>query len=356
MTRPCRWCYNAIVYKGEIGSRDGCRMKGRLPGGQETWIDIVSAGVRDNCSVPLLYRRLSMKRQWKIVLCLLAVLVALNGCSPDPQQGGAPQFEEVTQDLAPTAVPPTPTPETAASGQNRTGGESVFAANPYEVQGIDEFTSEDALLEEGYVDAGDSIGEADPYTDYSYVDPNATPYIYAGSTPIPLDPLDMPTPTPRPEIVFTYGPYSAATLGLFFEGPVGWLPNESNTEEFQLIEPDVQVKDGQPGIIRLRAVPVANDYTENDLKAYIIQQLKDIGAVGYEVWEPSLTASRYLMGARGVYANYTGTLVSGVRVGGRIHAATIDSVLYTAEITYPLGFRTAYVDAFTKLRDTIKRQ
>ena len=32
--------------------------------------------------------------------------------------------------------------------------------------------------------------------------------VYAGATPIPIDPIDMPTPTPRPELTFTYGEYN----------------------------------------------------------------------------------------------------------------------------------------------------
>ena len=46
--------------------------------------------------------------------------------------------------------------------------------------------------------------------------------IYAGATPIPLDPIDMPTPTPKPTLTFSYGLVTSDALHLSFEAPVGW--------------------------------------------------------------------------------------------------------------------------------------
>ena len=44
--------------------------------------------------------------------------------------------------------------------------------------------------------------------------------------------------------------------------------------------------------------------------------------------EDLTAASGFLMGGKGVYANYSGTMANGVKVGGRIHATAIDGVLY----------------------------
>jgi hypothetical protein len=213
--------------------------------------------------------------------------------------------------------------------------------------------AEAALLEEenaddGVYDGGDTVV-------YGAPDPNATVYPYAGSSPIPLNPVDAPTATPRAPLSFTYVPYAATALGLTFDGPAGWVPDESVNEAFTLSEPEQQLKDGQLGVINLYAVPVNSNYTEANLTTEIKQRLSTIGATNFVEWSPSLTATRFLMGGKGVYANYSGTLANGVKVGGRIHATAIDGVLYCLQITYPLGFKDDYLNVFSKIRETLKR-
>jgi len=300
-----------------------------------------------------------MKYKQGIALCLCGLLVALNGCSGDSSNPSG-QFAEVTQNLgpAPTAAPVTDNqPETQAQG-------SIFAQNPGDVSaGLNQFSEEDALREEAmdYQDNGFS-GEGQPYAEsygeiYTFPDDNATAYPFAGSTPIPLDPIDMPPPPPRMPVTFAYVPYVIASLGLSFEGPAGWVPDEvSMVDTFILTEPTSQMKEGQLGVIRIQATYVTRNYSESNLKSEVTERLKDIGAVNYAEWKPSLTATRHLMGTMGVYANYSGTLVNGVQVGGRIHCVCIDQRLFTIEITYPLGYRDDYLNAFSKMRETIKRQ
>ena len=100
-------------------------------------------------------------------------------------------------------------------------------------------------------------------------------------------------------------------------------------------------------------MPVNSNYTEANLTTEIKQRLSTIGSTNFVDWNPSLTATRYLMGGKGVYANYSGTLANGVEVGGRVHATCIDSVLYCIQITYPLNFKDSYLDIFSKVRETI---
>ena len=111
------------------------------------------------------------------------------------------------------------------------------------------------------------------------------------------------------------------------------------------------MKNGQLGIISIYAVPVTSDYSQSQLEQEIKQRLDTISALDFIEWRPSYTDTRYLMGSAGVYANYTGKLVTGVEVGGRIHATTIDNVLYCIQITYPLDFRTDFMDVFAQLRE-----
>lgn len=287
-----------------------------------------------------------MKRKWLAALCLVLAAALLTAC--DAQQQTGQVFSEVTQYLGPAAT------ATAVPAADVGDGGSVFANNPYVLDtGADPALADAALGEEdgqddGVYDGGDAVV-------YGAAVANATVYPYAGSSPIPLSPVDAPSPTPRAALTFTYVPYSVATLGLTFEGPAGWVPDDTVSETYTLTEPAGQIKDGQLGILTVYAVPVNSNYTEANLTTEIKQRLSTIGATNFTQWDPSLTASRYLMGGKGVYANYSGTLATGVKVGGRIHATCIDNVLYCIQITYPLGFKDDYLNIFSKLRETIKR-
>lgn len=292
-----------------------------------------------------------MKRTSKLLLCLFLTALTLSACTANPPPTSP--FPEVTQYLGPT---PTPTAVPQNNGAPADGGasdSSIFANNPYEMG--DGFTPEDALGEEDYVDDGTVGGEPNDLLSAA-VDPNATAYPFAGSTPIPLDPVDMPSPTPRAPLSFTYVPYTISTLGLTFEGPAGWIPDESQNEIFTLTEPEQQMKDGQLGVITISATPVNSTLSESNLKTEVTQRLNNISATNFAEWHPSLTATRHLMGSVGVYANYSGKMVNGLEIGGRIHCVSIDNKLYSIEIMFPQGFKDDFLEVFSKMRSTIKRQ
>lgn len=283
-----------------------------------------------------------MKRQWKLILCLVLILATFSSCTGQPT---SPQtFDQATQYIGPTATP-SPVPQS---------GQSVFASNPYDMGG-DGFNESDALGEEGYLDDGVYNENEDVYAFNAYTDPNATVYPYAGSTPIPLDPVDMPSPSPHAPLDFVYVPYTAS-IGITFEGPAGWEPDESVNEQFILREPESQIKDKQQAILTIYAIPVTSNYSEANLKTEVQDRLKTISSTNFDVWSPSLTATRHLMGGKGVYANYSGTMANGIKVGGRIHCTCIDKVLYCIEIVYPLAYKDDYLEVFSKMRSTIKRQ
>ena len=286
-----------------------------------------------------------MKRNWKLMVCLLMAMLMLTACSgkPDPEE-----FPDITQAIGPTATPTAvPTAETAADPEfPDASGESIFSENPYLE---DEFTEEDVLAEEDYIDP--EYGVLD---NYIAMDTSATVYPYAGSTPIPLNPVDMPTPTPRPPVTFSYVSYTAGSLGLTFEAPSGWIADDSLTEVYSVIEPAEQMMGGQQCVVTIVAVPVNTNYDQRDLEKEVKARLNDISATNFAVWEPSLTATRHLMGGKGVYANYSGELVNGVKLGGRIHYVCINNMLYGVEIMYPREYREDYMNIFDKIRDSLK--
>ncbi len=299
-----------------------------------------------------------MKRLWKIALCLALALIALTACSGGEQPNSGSQiYAEATQYLGPVAATETPTEapqETAAPENGADGGVSIFD-NPY----LDEesISPEDALSEENYIDPYDTGADTGSLlTSVSSAGGAETVYPYAGATPIPLTPVDLPTPTPHPELTFDYATYTAGSLGLSFDCPSGWLVDESQTDVFVLTEPETQMHDGQQCIITISAEPVTANYSEKDLKKQVTQRLKEIGSVNFTVWNPSLTASRTLMDSKGVYANYTGTLANGIEVAGRILYASANNKLYGVEMVYPRDYRDDYLNIFAKIRDTIAAQ
>lgn len=299
-----------------------------------------------------------MKRLWKIALCLALALIALTACSGGEQPNSGSQiYAEATQYLGPVTATETPTEapqETAAPDSSANGGVSIFD-NPY----LDEesISPEEALNEENYIDPYDTGADTGSLlTSGSSAGGVETVYPYAGATPIPLTPVDLPTPTPHPELTFDYATYTAGSLGLSFDCPSGWLVDESQTDVFVLTEPETQMHDGQQCIITISAEPVTATYSESDLKKQVTQRLKDIGSVNFTVWNPSLTASRTLMDSKGVYANYTGTLANGIEVAGRILYASANNKLYGVEMVYPRDYRDDYLNIFAKIRDTITAQ
>ena len=288
-----------------------------------------------------------MKRRVLIALCLILMLFVVSGCSSNEPGQNQQSFPEATQYLGPVVVTNSPAPVVMEPDE----GGSVFDENPYDV----EFTPEDALGEEDYADPLAEEGfdpEYDPY--YNYPQEENTVYPYAGSTPIPLVPVDMPSPTPRGPLTFTYASYTSGSLGITFEAPSGWLVDDSLSDVFVLTEPETEMHDGHQCTLTFYAMPVNTNYDEGDLKKEVNQRLKAIGSLNFVEWDPSLTAKRHLMGANGIYANYSGTLANGVKVGGRILYACVDDKLYGVEVSYPLEYRDDYLEVFNHVRDTIK--
>jgi len=179
--------------------------------------------------------------------------------------------------------------------------------------------------------------------------------VYAGATPIPIDPIDMPTPTPRPELTFTYGEYVAAKLGLKFSSAVGYNVDESASDRYVLTEPAAAVKDNYAANITLQITPITNNYDLADVKTELANYLKN-EKTKYESWETYTAASKKLMGENGYYNNYRAEMPDGTIVRGRVHMAIIsDTELLTLHVSCPGWFNTSYMKVYDQIRDTLKK-
>ena len=176
---------------------------------------------------------------------------------------------------------------------------------------------------------------------------------YAGATPVLIDPIDKPTPTPLPTLTFTYAKYEATALGLTFEAPAGWLPDDSQPDTYTLTNPDPSMD--YAASLSIRMVPVSKNYTKNELIKEVKNTLDTLGSNGFKKFERSNTAGRKFMNSDAIYANYTGTLTDGTKVAGRLIIACSNKTLYILHVSYPQGYTKTYVDGvYDKFRHTVK--
>ena len=176
---------------------------------------------------------------------------------------------------------------------------------------------------------------------------------YAGATPVLIDPVDKPTPTPLPPLTFTYDKYEASALHLTFEAPAGWTVDDSQPDTYKLTNP-------MPGMdyqaeLSIRLVPVSKNYNKNELIKEVKNTLDTLGSEGFKKFEKSNTAGRKFMNSDAIYANYTGTTTDGVQIGGRLIIACVNKTLYVLNVSYPKGYTKTYVDGvYDKFRHSVK--
>ncbi len=263
-----------------------------------------------------------MNKRLMIIVIILAALM-LTACQPG---GGTPAADQNT---------PTPTP--------------AAQPNPLEVP-----TEAPAIegLPEGYDPASEE--DAGMITADTQVDELGVP-LYAGATPIPLDPIDMPTPTPRQALTFTFASYTASKLGLTFESVAGYNVDDSQPDTFILTEPAEQQKDNVTVQFILQQSTVTANFSQNNIKQDVRTYVTDLGKVNYKDWRLYDTAERTLMGKQGYYVNYRGVMHDDTVVRGRVHMALMDNnKLLMLHFVCPANFNSDYTKVYGHIRDTLK--
>lgn len=177
--------------------------------------------------------------------------------------------------------------------------------------------------------------------------------IYAGATPIPLDPIDMPTPTPRPELTFSYTKMKAEKLGIQFEAPGTWTVDDTQERTFILTDPTTL--DNINASLTLKLNQVASNYTVADIKTDLKNMLSEISQYNYPTWESSDISARTLMGKDGYYVTYRGEMYDGTIVRGRIHMSLLDGhQVLVVHLNAPGWFNSSYVNVYTRFRNTVE--
>ena len=124
-----------------------------------------------------------MKKRLMLIALLLAAVLLLSACSSATENNNTQTNNTAVGQVAPMN-------NTAA---NNAAANAAAAAKE----------EEDKLLTSSLYDANGNR-------------------IYAGATPVPIDPVDLPTATPKPELTFTYDWYTASKLGISFRSAVGY--------------------------------------------------------------------------------------------------------------------------------------
>ncbi len=178
---------------------------------------------------------------------------------------------------------------------------------------------------------------------------------YAGATPVLIDPIDKPTPTPLPTLSFSYVTYEAPSLHMTFEGPSGWTVDDTISDTYTLINPDPSMDYAAKLIVR--AVPVNKQYTKSELTREVKGMLDTLSGGGELTgFSPSNTAERTFLGATGIYANYKAVVKdTGAEIAGRLIVVCVDKTLYSLHVSYPRGYTEFYVsNVYDKFRHSVK--
>lgn len=273
-----------------------------------------------------------MKKRMLLTLMLVLCVAILCAC-----QSGGTKYT-VVETNKPQA------PAQATQNLNLAGNQT-----PAEVTDFDD-GSYDPTSEEG---RGEDLGD---FSEVPAAPVTVAPTVrsdYAGATPVLLDPIDKPTPTPVPPISFTYQAYDATKLHLAFEAPIGWVVDDSVADTYILRNPDPSM--AYTASLTLTATKVSSQMNKSALEDQVEAMLSAIkGGADVKSFSPSKTADRPLMDQTGVYANYTGVLDNGEQIAGRVHATCVNKVLYTVHVTYPRAYRDTYVDTvYDTLRKTM---
>lgn len=179
--------------------------------------------------------------------------------------------------------------------------------------------------------------------------------INVGATAIPINPIDMPTPTPRPSLQFEYGSVHADKLGITFEAPTGWYVDSSASDVIVLTDPNMY--DNINATITISMQNVSNDYKLADVKDEVQEILKQVGQYNYSKWEKTDLSKRTLLGKDGYYADYRGELFDGTIVRGRVMVALLDgNKIITVHLKAPGWYNESYKNVVAHFRDTLKNK
>ena len=206
-----------------------------------------------------------------------------------------------------------------------------------------------------YNPASEEGGDSEPVADSGT--PAPTMYSdYAGATPVKIDPVDKPTPTPYPKLTFTYANYTIPFMNLSFEGPANWVETSNGTDTYTLTNPDPAMD--YAAKIEIKTVPVSKTYSQKDLTKEVKTALDAIRSdMNFASFDTSSTATRDFIDGNGVYATFKGNLrnLEETGVAGRVIVNEVKKTMYLMTVTYPRGLADTFAEGvYNKVRHSLK--
>lgn len=180
------------------------------------------------------------------------------------------------------------------------------------------------------------------------------------ATPVAVDPIDKPTPTPEPTPNFVYEAYENTAMGVSFSIPYTWLlnPNTNQDTTVQFVEPksEMMEPDGYQTRITVEKYSMGLDQTASDARTRLESTLEELSA-SFTTFTPGTIASGSFGAGKGYYCYYKADYNDGTKtyeMNGRIIIVAHNKALYQIRLTTPRNWYSYYNYLWRKVRSTIK--
>ena len=180
------------------------------------------------------------------------------------------------------------------------------------------------------------------------------------ATPVAVDPIDKPTPTPLPTPSYWYETYVNQAMGISFDVPGTWLLNPNTNQEttVQFVEPksEMMEPDGYQTRMTIEKVNTGLQQNAADAQTQLESTLTELAA-SFTTFTPGEIASASMGDANGAYCYYRVEDTDATKtytMRGRIIIVAQGNALYQVRITTPSNWYSYYEYVFRKVRSTFE--
>ena len=182
------------------------------------------------------------------------------------------------------------------------------------------------------------------------------------ASPIPVDPIDKPTPTPMPKPNFHYDTYVSNNMGVSFSIPYTWLlnPNTNHDTTVQFVEPksEMMEPDGYQTRITIEKYNMGLNQTADDARAKLESVLEELAA-SFTSFTPNAIDSASFGEGKGHYCYYRAEYNDGSKLyemNGRVIVIAYGKALYQIRLTTPRDWYSYYNYVWREIRSSFRFQ
>ena len=180
------------------------------------------------------------------------------------------------------------------------------------------------------------------------------------ASPIPVDPIDKPTPTPMPKPNFHYDTYTNNAMGVSFSIPYTWLlnPNTNHDTTVQFVEPksEMMEPDGYQTRVTIEKYNMGLNQTAEDARARLETVLEELGA-SFTTFTPNAVDSASFGEGKGYYCYYRADYNDGSKLyemNGRVIVIAHEKALYQIRLTTPRNWYSYYNYIWREIRSSFR--